>query len=102
VANKKIQKHKTKTSFNMCNCGNKRNTYPQQQSPQQASSVNANTSKTGINVGNTNFEYTGKTALTVIGNVTGKKYRFNNPGDIQAIDLRDVAGMAMVPVLKRR
>lgn len=86
----------------MCNCGNKRNTYTQQQQAQQANNVNENESKTGIDVGNTNFEYTGKTALTVIGNVTGKNYRFNYPGDIQAIDLRDAAGMAMVPVLKRR
>jgi hypothetical protein len=85
----------------MCNCGNKRNNYTQQQA---SNSVNTNSSasKTGINVGNTNFEYTGKTALTVKGNVTGKSYRFNYPGEIQAIDLRDVAGMAMVPVLKRK
>lgn len=83
----------------MCNCGNKRSNYAQQQ---QANSVNTNASKTGINVGNTNFEYTGKTALTVKGNVTGKSYRFNYPGDVQAIDLRDAAGMAMVPVLKRK
>lgn len=85
----------------MCNCGNKRNNYTQQQ---QSNSVNTNTnaSKTGINVGNTNFLYTGKTALTVKGNVTGKSYRFNYPGDIQAINIRDAAGMAMVPVLKRK
>ena len=85
----------------MCNCGNKRSNYTQQQ---QSNSVNtnANASKTGINVGNTNFEYTGKTALTVKGNVTGKSYRFNYPGEVQAVDLRDAAGMAMVPVLKRK
>ena len=85
----------------MCNCGNKRNNYTQQQQSNSAN-TNASASKTGINVGNTNFEYTGKTALTVKGNVTGKSYRFNYPGDVQAIDLRDVAGMAMVPVLKRK
>jgi hypothetical protein len=86
----------------MCNCGNKRSAYTQQQQTQQTNSASANTSKTGVNVGSTNFEYTGKTALTVKGNVTGKSYRFGYPGDVQAIDLLDIAVMAMVRVLKRR
>lgn len=49
-----------------------------------------------------NFEYTGKTALTVIGNVSGRKYRFNYSGDIQPVDKRDEAGMMGIPVLRRR
>jgi hypothetical protein len=48
------------------------------------------------------FEYTGKTALTAIGLVTGRRYRFNSPGDMQSVDPSDVSGMMMVPVLKRR
>lgn len=47
------------------------------------------------------FEYTGKTAITVTGNISGKQYRFNSPGDKQLIDYRDAAGMTKVPVLKR-
>ncbi|WP_177191776.1 hypothetical protein [Parafilimonas terrae] len=47
------------------------------------------------------FQYTGNTALSVIGNVTRKSYRFGFPGDIQHIALNDVAGMAAIPVLKR-
>src|SRR5262245_14413861 len=92
-------KHRTKNyKFQtiMCNCGNKRIMLNQQQS-----AVTSNTPKTGLNIGDRNFEYTGKTALTVIGNVTGKNYRFDHPGAIQAVDLRDVPGMRMVPILKR-
>jgi hypothetical protein len=46
------------------------------------------------------FEYTGETALTVTGNVSGKRYRFNHPGEILLIDYRDASGMRGVPVLK--
>ena len=81
----------------MCNCGDKRTAYSRQQ--QNAKEVNI--SKSEINVGDRNFEYTGKTALTIIGSVTGKTYRFSHPGDAQSIDLRDVAGMKMIPVLRR-
>jgi hypothetical protein len=47
------------------------------------------------------FEYTGLTALTIIGSVTGKRYRFHHPNDIQVIDYRDASGMMGVPVLKK-
>ena len=47
------------------------------------------------------FEYIGKSALTVIGNVTRKHYRFNYPGDKQNIDYGDVQGVMTVPVLKK-
>ena len=47
------------------------------------------------------FEYIGATALTVIGSVSGKKYRFLFTGDRQLIDSRDASGMAGVPVLKK-
>ena len=48
-----------------------------------------------------NFEYVGKTALTVTGNKTGNRYRFYRPGDIQAINYLDVEGMITIPVLKK-
>ncbi len=47
------------------------------------------------------FEYIGKTALTVIGNVTRKRYRFSYPQQKQIIDARDAEGMLAVPVLKK-
>ena len=46
------------------------------------------------------FEYTGATALTVIGPVTGARYRFNRPGSRAHVDPRDSAALAKVPVLK--
>ncbi|MEP6684989.1 MAG: hypothetical protein ABJA35_17070 [Parafilimonas sp.] len=47
------------------------------------------------------FEYTGTTALSVIGNVTRKNYRFHFSGDKQYIELNDAAAMMAVPVLRR-
>jgi hypothetical protein len=83
----------------MCNCGNKRSQYDQQQS----SSIQTKTPSSTLQQ-NTNsiFEYIGKTALTVVGNITGRRYRFNRPGDLQSVDARDAAGMLAVPVLRRR
>jgi len=83
----------------MCNCGNKRNSFSQQQ---KSGTSKSNTRKPiESTTPNANFEYTGKTALTVVGNVTGKNYRFSKTGEIQIIDHRDAPGMKMIPVLKR-
>lgn len=84
----------------MCNCGSKRTEFKQQNAVVTApvkTSMPATLQKT-----NSVFEYTGKTALTVMGNITGRRYRFNRPGDLQSIDPRDAAGMMAVPVLRRR
>lgn len=43
------------------------------------------------------FEYTGKTALTVIGPASGMRYRFTTPGSRVAVDLRDRKQVAAVP-----
>jgi hypothetical protein len=47
------------------------------------------------------IEYTGQSALTVIGSVTGKKYRFSHPGAVLLIDYRDASGMLAIPTLKK-
>jgi len=84
----------------MCNCGNKRSQYNQENN---ASSIQTKTSiVTSKQYTNSIFEYVGKTALTVVGNITGRRYRFNRPGDLQSIDSRDAAGMLAVPVLRRK
>ena len=79
----------------MCNCGKKRIAHSSQK--------NYVDSKNEViqNYQTENFEYVGKTALTVTGNKTGNLYRFYRPGDIQAINYHDVAGMIMIPVLKK-
>ena len=45
------------------------------------------------------FEYTGKTALTAVGPVSGARYRFATPGSRVAVDLRDRKHLAAVPNL---
>lgn len=47
------------------------------------------------------FQYTGGTALTIKGSITGKLYRFVQPNSIQKIDYRDASGMMAVPVLRK-
>ncbi len=47
------------------------------------------------------FEYHGKTGLTVLGPITGRRYRFERPGMLLAIDGRDCPSMAGVPNLRR-
>ena len=79
----------------MCNCGKKRNEYS------QTNTLGSNNDESTSNTAGTNFEYTGKTALTVTGNITRKNYRFNYPGHIQTVDHRDAPGMIAIPVLKK-
>ena len=88
----------------MCNCGKKRNVFAGQQTnqskqvhftQQQPINQNIDVLKTVM------FQYTGNTALSVIGSATKKSYRFSFPGDIQHIALSDTAAMAAVPVLKK-
>jgi len=47
------------------------------------------------------FEYVGKTALTVTGPVTGKKYRFPRPGAKIAVDGPDALSVAAIPLLRQ-
>jgi hypothetical protein len=47
------------------------------------------------------FEYTGHTGVTVTGRVTGRPYRFPEPGARVAVDYRDATAMMAVPVLRR-
>lgn len=76
----------------MCNCGSKRDELVQQLSD------NAHSPANKLNV---RFEYIGKTALTVTGNITGNRYRFSRPGEYLQVDIRDVAGVMRLPVLRR-
>jgi hypothetical protein len=47
------------------------------------------------------YEYTGLTAMTVAGPVSGQTYRFASPGAKAQVDMRDVASMASLPNLQR-
>jgi hypothetical protein len=50
---------------------------------------------------NSFFEYTGATAMTVKGAVTGQIYRFEKPGALLEVDRRDASFMAGIPNLKK-
>ena len=47
------------------------------------------------------FEYTGRTALTVAGPATRHTYYFDRPGARLAVDPRDSPSLAAIPVLRR-
>jgi non-ribosomal peptide synthetase component E (peptide arylation enzyme) len=47
------------------------------------------------------FQYLGKTGLTVIGPRTHRRYRFDRPGVIVAVDPRDGRALAAVSVLRQ-
>lgn len=46
------------------------------------------------------FEYVGRTALTVVGPVTGARYRFDRPGARAHVHSGDGKAMAGVPALR--
>ncbi|MEP6467009.1 MAG: hypothetical protein ABJB05_11925 [Parafilimonas sp.] len=84
----------------MCNCGKKRNLFTQQTSasrPVIATQQSMFMQKKEPAL----FEYTGSTALSVIGNITRKNYRFHFSGDKQYIEASDAAAMMAIPVLKK-
>lgn len=47
------------------------------------------------------FEYVGRTGLTAIGGVSGKRYRFEERGARVAVDPVDKPSLASVPNLRR-
>ena len=47
------------------------------------------------------FQYVGRTGLTVIGPITGLRYRFEGPGEKLDVDPRDVRWLAGIPSLRR-
>jgi hypothetical protein len=84
----------------MCNCGNKRSEFTGRSTAASSGSAPAQHAS-GSMWPDVNFTYTGQSSLTVTGNVTGKRYRFNAPGEHQLIDYRDAPHMMKVPVLKK-
>ncbi len=84
----------------MCNCGNKRSAIAAQTN---TAAANKNPSKlqTEKMWPDISFIYTGQSALSITGSITGKQYRFNFTGDKQLVDYRDGSAMMKVPVLKR-
>ena len=47
------------------------------------------------------FQYIGRTGLTIIGRGTGLRYRFDSPGAVVAVDVRDRLALTSVPNLRQ-
>jgi hypothetical protein len=47
------------------------------------------------------FEYVGRTGLTVVGPITGRRYRFGRAGARVTVDGRDAMSLAAVPKLRQ-
>lgn len=47
------------------------------------------------------FEYVGRTGLTVVGPVSGRRYRFDAPSSRQPVDPVDKPSLARVPHLRQ-
>lgn len=84
----------------MC-CGNKRaqlgGTRPVTQPAQAAPAGSARTGGFGRSM--VYFRYTGRTGLLVKGGRTGKRYRFDFPGAVLAVDPGDRRSLLTVPQL---
>jgi len=85
-------------------CGQKRNQTVSRAMPvhQRISPVGSsafNRSSTSQQVAS--FEYIGKTALTAIGPVSGRHYRFSYPGAVVEVDAGDAPSLATVPTLRK-
>lgn len=84
----------------MCNCGNKRTALTVEQ-PANAGIISSAESNTTNSKNQIRFEYIGKTALTVTGSITGKRYRFSVPGEFLQVDVRDASVLMSIPVLRK-
>ena len=81
-------------------CGDKRSApFRQVQAGSSGRSSDAPTSETYQS--SAFFEYSGLTALTVLGPVTGRRYRFERPGAVLEVDLRDRPSLLQVPRLRQ-
>jgi hypothetical protein len=47
------------------------------------------------------FQYTGRSALTAIGPISGRQYRLGYPAAVVSVDSRDAASLGTVPNLRR-
>ncbi|MDB5201876.1 MAG: hypothetical protein JWQ27_1285 [Ferruginibacter sp.] len=82
----------------MCNCGDKRESFSAQPFRLAKENISKQESKMWPDV---HFTYTGKTALTIRGTISGKNYRFEKSGERLLVDYRDASAFMQVPVLKK-
>lgn len=75
-------------------CGSKRSQFRQMVQPLMHEAA-----RPVVAPSRTIYEYVGRTALTVDGPVSRKRYYFGRPGARVEVDVRDVASLARIPVL---
>jgi hypothetical protein len=84
-------------------CGQKRNLIRLTPAVPQSGEVvrPSSAGPAGVQRGMIAFQYVGKTALTAVGRLSGRHYRFNYPGAIVEADPRDKESLASVPNLRQ-
>lgn len=88
----------------MACCGGKRRSYPQPSPRPAVGGAGLGAQRTSYRrpaAPQIFFEYVGEKAMTVIGSVSGRRYRFASPGAVVAVDGRDSTSIAAVPGLRR-
>lgn len=84
-------------------CGKQREKYQTTGQAQRGTNPGNNTfvRPKSISYANAYFQYLGHTGLTVMGAITGKRYRFDQGGAVVSVDPRDRRSIAAVPKLRQ-
>jgi hypothetical protein len=61
----------------------------------------AGLAQTPVRLQSITFQYVGRTALTAVGPVSGRHYRFSQTGAMIEVDFRDRGALATVPNLRQ-
>jgi hypothetical protein len=69
--------------------------------PRIATTTNGESARPPVRQTSVFFEYVGRTGLTVVGPVSGRRYRFDTPGSRQPVDPADKPSLAAVPLLRQ-
>lgn len=80
-------------------CGQKRTQVSQTTQRAEASQPSAETISQPQIDPRVYFQYVGKTALTIVGPISQKRYRFEHPGVVVEVDPKDKRAFAGVSVL---
>jgi len=81
-------------------CGQKRTQQRKMSSAFAHELAATHTSAGRFPMGRAYFEYIGLTAITVVGNATGRQYRFATPSVPVVVDARDRWSLSRVPLLR--
>ena len=86
----------------MCSCGKMTASLPRISRSTNPGTDASTSQPDGVAAhGAVSFEYIGRTSLTAIGRITGRRYRFGVPGARVAVDLRDRHSLLSVPHLRQ-